>query len=627
MFIQHRNAGTITSVVLACIISVASCGQSGTSSANGANQGASSQAAVVQPVHGPAVDKIIIEPRTDQSQAIAEVVAGAADLVLNPMPPAAFQSISPADLDKLQLYTMPAESWSILINPIPDAAPYTWTTVSGQTSFNPLAIREVRFALNWLFDRQHLVDEVLGGHGVAGFTPLPPGLASTARYDAVPAGLGMRPAGDVDRAIGEMNDAMESAARLTENSGRLLKAADGFWQYDGKPVSIKFMLRADEPVGRLPAGRYLASQLEKAGIRVQLLERDRSALATAYYSNPADLAFHLYLEAWAPRTGTPSWELTIGQQYAPRYGFLPGGADPGWWQYRNPTLDGLAHSTADSLELLETGLKEAVRIYLAFQNDSFIANKGRFSYPLVPDPVAGISGLSLRTAGIKAGADAQVLTQTEAGEEAHGDESRILRVLHIRDTKDKDLVPGSWNPASPDGFTDRYSSWIAELISDTGSSAPAGTPETPSRWHNGIETGMADATYSAAHEAGWSTKVSLPWDLYEVLDQLAWEDPEGNVESGLSLVSLRTVDLVLPKYRELLEQQWVPPELDGLVDPEQAARRYQASMNFIESHRHALISNGPFVLSSLDSSTGTAILEAFQEYPYGSDYPIQSAKD
>jgi peptide/nickel transport system substrate-binding protein len=236
MLIQHRNAGTITAVVAACIISVVSCGQSGTNAVNGANLAASSQSAVVQPDHGPAVDRIIIESRTDLAQAIAELVAGDANLILNPLPPAQIRNIGPSELEKLQVHSITAGSWSILINPIPDAAPYTWTTAPGQTSFNPLAIREVRYALHWLFNRQYLVDEVLGGHGVAGFTPLPPGLASTAGYDAVPAGLGMSAAGDENRAAVEITAAMEEAARLPENEGRLPKAANGFWQYDGRRI-------------------------------------------------------------------------------------------------------------------------------------------------------------------------------------------------------------------------------------------------------------------------------------------------------------------------------------------------------------------------------------------------------
>jgi hypothetical protein len=654
MLVQHRNTGTITSVVLACIISLVSCGQSGINSANGVNPAVSGKSAVAKPDYGPGVDRIIIETRKDQSQALADVVAGTADLILNSLPPAALQDLGPAEREKLQVLSVPAESWSILINPIPNAAPFTWTTASGETSFNPLAIREVRYALNWLFNRQHLVDEILGGHGVPGFTPLPPGQAPTSRYDAVPAGLGMSATGDVDRAIKDITDAMDAAARLPENTGRLLRAADGFWQYDGKPVTIKFLIRADEPAGRLPAGRYLASRLEKAGIRVQLLERDRSALATAYYSDPADLAFHIYLEAWAPRTGTPSWDLTIARQYAPRFGFLPGGADTAWWQYRNPELDRLTVGTAeaqsdredkqsdklsDSLKILETGLKEAVRVYLAFHHDSYLTSKGRFSSPLKLGPEAGLSGRFLRTASVEAGPDG----------------TRVLRVLHIQNADN--ASPGNSDQASPADLTNRFYWTLAELVSEgiplpkaglySGTDRasgdelpdPAGTPGWPFRWHNGIETSKDDITYAGNYasspEAGWNTRVSLPWDLREVLDQVLAQLSAESTATGLqtdlqpdlSLVSPQTVDLILAQYRKLLELQWVPPELNGLVNPEQAARRYQASISFIEKHGHALISNGPFVLSSLDSTTGTAVLEAFQEYPYGSDYPVQPAKD
>ncbi|OHD76386.1 MAG: hypothetical protein A3J97_04800 [Spirochaetes bacterium RIFOXYC1_FULL_54_7] len=641
MTVRHRHAGlnsrtlvawTITIMAIACSIILASCGQSGAGLPAGTNQADTSLSATPA-AYGPAVDRIILELRTDQAQAIAEVVAGKADLILDPLTPATFRNISATELEKLQLYTVPAESWSILINPIPNAAPYTWITASGQTSFNPLAIREVRYALNWLFDRRQLVNDILGGHGEAGFTPLPPGLASTNRFNAVPAGLGMSAAGDTNRAIEEITDAMDAAARLPENEGRLLMAADGFWQYDGKPVTIKFLIRADEPAGRLPAGHYLASQLEKAGIRVQRLERDRSSLATAYYSNPAELAFHIYTEAWAPRNGNPSWDSVIGQQYAPRYGTLPGGADPSWWQYRNPELDVLANNGTDGLKVLELGLKDSVRIHLAFQYNTFIASKARFYSPLKPDPAAGLTGTSLRTARVQAGTDG---TGTDDG-------SRILRVLHVQ--AEGDIKPVSWDPSSPDGLVDGYSRTIAGLVSDAGPSSPTSSGGSPARWHNGIEIGTDDISYATTHglsyAAGLSNaagrgsgtanhngrSIALPWDLHEVLNQLAAEKAAGVRQQGFDPVFPGMVDSVMTKYRQLLAQQWIPPELTGKISAELAARRYQSSMDFIQSHGHALISNGPFMLASLDNASGTAVLEAFQDYPYGSEYPVRSTQN
>ena len=653
---KHRNTGdssrrqtawAIIILVTAWAISMTSCGKPGSTGSAETDQNEANQSALLV-VHGPAIDRIIIEARPDQAQAIADVVAGEADLLLNPLSPAALRNLEAADLEKLQLHTIPAGSWSILINPIPNAAPYTWTSPSGETSFNPLAIREVRYALNWLFDRQQLVDTILGGQGMAGFTPLPPGLASTAGFDGVPTGLGMSAAGDMNRAIEEITTAMEEAAGLPENSGRLLKAADGFWQYDGKPVSIKFLIRADEPAGRLPVGRYLASRLEQAGLRVQRLEQGRSALASAYFSNPADLAYHIYTEAWAPRTGDPSWDLLIGQQYAPHSGNLPGGADPAWWQYRNPQLDELAQKItadqypgdenrlADSLKALDLGLREAVRIHLAFQHDTFIVNKARFESLLVPDPLSGLNGRSLRTARIAG---------TGSGP---GSEDRILRVLHLQPAGKTDL--GSWDPANPDGFAEGLPKVIAELISDTELD-----PETTlvpdaratHRWHNGIELGKDDIKYAsmkgightASKDSGqpavWSNHIILPWDLYEVLSQLGAEStntssspsPESGVQPGFDLVSPALVDDILEIYQGLLEQKWVPPVLEGLVDPELAASRYRASMEFMEKYGHALVSNGPFILSSLDRTTGAASLEAYQDYPYGEAYPFRPAQD
>jgi len=650
---KHRNTGDqmrvisfwkITLMAIACTMILASCGPAGSTRATGTDPADPNRTATPV-VHGPAVDRIILELQAHPAQALAELAAGRADLILDPLPPAAFRNISAEDLEKLYLHPIPGESWSLLINPIPNAAPYTWTSSSGQTSFNPLAIRELRYALNWLFDRQHLVNEILGGRGEAGFTPLPPGLPATARYDAVPAGLGMSAAGDEDRAIGEITSAMDAAARLPENEGRLLKGTDGFWYFDGQAVSIKFLIRADEPAGRLPLGRYLAARIEKAGIRVQRLERDRSALALAYFTDPAELAFHVYAESWAPRTKESDWVRILGQQYAPGNGTMPGGADPSWWRYRSPELDSMVPKTtagrnpgdevrlAASLDLMELGLKESVRIYLAFQHQSFASSKARLEAPLMPDSMAAPDGRSLRTLRLRAASD--------------GDADRSLRVLLVQ--PEGDPATGSWDAASPEGFGSGFSGVIAQLVSDPGQvqdsvPAPRATQNTgadstgktgssgrPYRWHNGIEAGMDDGSYLATAGTSFGSirnpGLILPWDLYEVLGLLAVEAKTGGQQPDHDLGFPRKVDAIKVKYRQLLEQQWVPPALEGKVSPELAARRYRASLDFIESRGHALISNGPFVLESLDRASGTAILEAFQAYPYGSEYPVPSSRN
>ena len=109
---------------------------------------------------GALIDKIIYEVRTDMTIAIKDVADGRADLMASGIDGGIYLSLGENDLEKLDTYAVPSGSWSLLFNPVPNKAPYTVTTKDGKTYFNPLAIKEIRFAMNFLIDRKKLVDEI-----------------------------------------------------------------------------------------------------------------------------------------------------------------------------------------------------------------------------------------------------------------------------------------------------------------------------------------------------------------------------------------------------------------------------------------------------------------------------------
>ena len=163
--------------------------------------------------YGPIVDKVVYEVRTDQTQAVKDIVKGKADFMMQAVPSTILDGLSAADRSKLDIYTVPSGSWSILLNPIPNKAPYTWTEPkTGKTSFNPLAIREVRFALNWLFSRKRMVDDILKGNGEPVYTPMTQGQPGTYRYNLIPARYGVSPEGDEAKALADIEAAMTAAS-------------------------------------------------------------------------------------------------------------------------------------------------------------------------------------------------------------------------------------------------------------------------------------------------------------------------------------------------------------------------------------------------------------------------------
>ena len=130
---------------LACAVLFFSWGGSG-----GDNKASSIDATVHK--NGIICDKVIFSVNMDETVALKDVVEGKQDVLFTRVPPAILSTLSDADRDKLDIYSIPSGSWSLWLNPIPNKAPYVHTMQTGEKVFNPLAVQEVRYALNWLID-------------------------------------------------------------------------------------------------------------------------------------------------------------------------------------------------------------------------------------------------------------------------------------------------------------------------------------------------------------------------------------------------------------------------------------------------------------------------------------------
>ncbi|HEV2876837.1 MAG TPA: hypothetical protein VGW09_06150, partial [Nitrososphaeraceae archaeon] len=67
---------------------------------------------------------------------------------------------------------------------------------------------------------------------------------------------------------------------------------------------------------------------------------------------------------------------------------------------------------------------------------------------------------------------------------------------------------------------------------------------------------------------------------------------------------------------------FVPPPLVGIVSNIDAIERYDAAIRWIQSQRHAVISNGPFYLDTYNPSGGIITIRAFRDpsYPFPQGY-------
>jgi peptide/nickel transport system substrate-binding protein len=473
-------------------------------------------------VKGPIVDTILLEAKTQQDLALKDVASGHSDLFDYSSDGATFKALPDDIKAKLDPYAVTGASYvDIYMNPYPNKAPYTATTQDRKVRFNPFAIREVRYAMNFLISRKQIIDEILSGAGVPMYTPVIPGQPNSSRFGLVASKLGFTASGNEKKALADIDAALRKAATADP---RLDKKGQ-WWTYDGQAVTVKFLIRVDDPTLRLPEGRYIASQIEKAGIKVERLEYDRAkCLALWNKTDPATYQWNLYTDAWNGGQTYAFWDQTVAQMYASWMSFMPGGGKAGAWQYQNKDLDDLSQDCVNGrvkntaeyydklLKATDLGLKEAVRVFVAATTSYTCANKERFNSRMLWGTGDGVNNLSLYSADVKSGSDGKkTLKMTEFSSKGS-------------------LFMSSWDPIGPNGFGDTYSGAIIKNVSDAEAIADPITginaPLTAS-W-SGIKTGAID--FSKIPATG-----SIPVPLHAVL----WNAKDKKWESGINYVDVK----------------------------------------------------------------------------------------
>jgi len=423
-------------------------------------------------VKGPISDIVYFNVRMKEEIALKDTAEGMTDIFMWGVSGPTIFGLDQVTREKLELYPVPSGSWSLLMNPVPNEAPYT-VEVGGKEVFNAFAIKDIRFAMNFLINRQFAVDEILGGAGFPAYTMATQGQPGTYRYNLLATKFGFTAEGNETLAIEEITKAMEAAAALPQNSGKLIKKTDGFWYFNDEPVTIKFIIRVDDPNGRLILGEYVSNQIEKAGIKVEKLLWDRSRAGITVYggSDPKDLVWQMYTEGWGAGATRAFWEHIVAQMYAPWYGYMPGNQVEGFWNYAQDEIDEVTLKAFTgnflteeeywelALRGLELGLEEAVRIYVANQEDFYTANKSRFVDRFAYGLGDGLNEWSIKTA------------QTHDG---------VLFVTLF--SAMGSLFMDAWDPIGTNGFSSVYSNAIAGNLYDPSMfESPASAIQTPLR--------------------------------------------------------------------------------------------------------------------------------------------------
>jgi peptide/nickel transport system substrate-binding protein len=243
----------------------------------------------------------------------------------------------------------PAAWYGLEINP---------TNTTG--TFNPFQFQQVRFALNYLVDRDYLVDNLLGGDGV------PTVSVFGGEPDELVTSSATAPFSNITDSITIANSTIYSA--LIANGATFKESSTPQWYYDGKPIVVTIFDRSDDPVRSAYDG-FLQGQLEKVGFQVTVIPGTlATALTTVFSADPANSTWDIYPASYG--AVYQYYDEGFAELYAPIAGAIPASSNEGdaFGAY-NDTL----REQPSTLALLNTADKYA----LDFFNTNFSSFAGR----------------------------------------------------------------------------------------------------------------------------------------------------------------------------------------------------------------------------------------------------------
>ena len=366
----------------------------------------------------------------DGNIALHDIQAGNLDTYFFRIPLETVASISKDP--NVKIYEKNAGSFGFLLNPAPSKNP---------NILNPFQFKEIRFAVNYLINREFVVDEILNGYGSVQIDPF--GISSPEYEALIPVieSYNFKYNPSLAKGIIEKSLISHGATKL-----------DDKWTYKGSPISIKLMIRSDD-LPRKSMGEMLANELEKIGFTVQRDYGDlNKANLVVYGKDPQELSWQVYTEGFGGTSQFVRYNpSTAAQMYSPYFGSMPGRGNPSFWNYQNSTLDKITQSIEFSnftseeernellRQALTLGIQESVRLFVAQNIDPYAASSSIKG--LINDFGAGIST-----------------------------SKSLINARSIKNTSSinvgvKEIYQGAWNNVG--GCNDIYCTNILSLVSDS----------------------------------------------------------------------------------------------------------------------------------------------------------------
>lgn len=329
------------------------------------------------------VDELVIQEQPDAAKAITMLQKGQGDLYM--------YSIAMPDLYKRilaspNLYTKRAYGVysELTFNPV---------LKFSDGRLNPFGDSKIREAMNWIIDRNYICNELYGGLAIPRYLAITPTFPDYARLVDVARAL------ETKYAHTPANVAKAKKIIADEMTKLGAKLVNGKWTYNGKPVTIIFLIRVEDV--RKQIGDYVATQLEGLGFTVtRKYGRSRDLAPLWILGNPAEGKWSVYTGGWL--------STVVSRDEADNFDFFytkRGLPYPLWQAYKPaPAFDEIAKKLAQRdfttmqqredmmAKALELSLEDSARIWVANEAPVFAVRKG---VDVASDLSGGVYGCAL----------------------------------------------------------------------------------------------------------------------------------------------------------------------------------------------------------------------------------------
>lgn len=258
------------------------------------------------------VDQLVFTEQNDANAAIKQLQANDIDIY-------AYSVSDPAIFDEVK--ADPALSYTSAFGSYTELTFNVYGPTFEDGRLNPFSNPKIREAMNWLMDRNYIVQEIYGGLATPKVTSLNSAFPDYARYIDTVRALEVKYAYNMDQAKAVFE------AEMTAMGATM--GADGKWQFNGEPVTIIAIIRTEDE--RTQIGDYACNQLEAIGFTTDRQYKTRSEASPIWNQGDPKLGLmHFYTGGWITTAVSRDDATNFGYFYTPL-----GSGSPLWQSYVN----------------------------------------------------------------------------------------------------------------------------------------------------------------------------------------------------------------------------------------------------------------------------------------------------